>query len=304
MSEASEFNVTFWGVRGGHPVPGESTYRYGGNTTCVEVRVGGHIIVFDAGSGIIPLGDKLLKEARADQKRLTILLLLTHTHNDHIEGFPFFRPAYLPTTTLNIYGPRLFPNDLEDVLKRSMMAPRFPVSLDDMPCEWRIGFMRNQEMLVLTEPDAMPQVYHTVRDRSTVDVPEDVVKIMSLRSSSHPNGVMFFRVSYKHKSMVFATDTEGYIGGDQSLIRFARDADLLIHDAEYTPEEYLTHQSWGHSSWEMACDIADQANADQLVLTHHHDRHDDDFFDELTKVVQEERPGTTFAREGITIDLL
>lgn len=302
MSEADRFSVTFWGVRGGHPVPGPATVRYGGNTTCMEVRAGKHIIIFDAGTGIIPLGDKLMAEAMASDTKLTILLLLTHTHNDHIEGFPFFRPVYKATTTLNIFGPKLFPNDLEDILKRSMMSPRFPISLDELPCEWRIGFIRNHEMLVLTEPGAMPQAYHTVRDM--LDLSDGVVKITSVRSASHPNGIMFYRIAYRDKSLVFATDTESYIGGDQNLIRFAQGADLLVHDAEFTPEEYLKKQSWGHSTWRMACDVANQAQVKRLALTHHNEMHDDDYMDNLGKVVQAESPDAFFAYEGLTIDLL
>ncbi|MBN1284829.1 MAG: MBL fold metallo-hydrolase [Anaerolineae bacterium] len=302
MSGADRFSVTFWGVRGGHPVPGPATVRYGGNTTSAEVRAGRHIIIFDAGSGIIPLGDKLMAEAKAGGFKLTILLLLTHTHNDHIEGFPFFRPVYHATTTLNIFGPKLFPNDLEDILKRSMMSPRFPISLDELPCEWRIGFIRNHEMLVLTEPDAMPQAYHTVRD--ALKLAEDVVKVTSMRSSSHPNGIMFYRVEYRGRSIVFATDTESYVGGDQNLIRFAQGADLLIHDAEFTPDEYLHKQSWGHSTWKMACNVARQAGVKRLALTHHNEMHDDDFMDELEKVVQTEMPEAFFAHEGLTVDLL
>ncbi len=301
MRKMDRFSVTFRGVRGGHPVPGPETVRYGGNTTCIEVRAGKHIIIIDAGSGIIPLGDLLLNETEEDEK-LTILLLLTHTHNDHIEGFPFFRPAYQPTTTLNIFGPKLFPNDLEDILKRSMMSPRFPISLDELPCEWRIGFIRNQEMLILTEPDDMPQAYHTVRD--ALELPPDTVKITSLRSSSHPNGVMFFRIEYRGKSMVCATDTESYIGGDQRLVNFARSTDLLIHDAEYTDEEYLAFQSWGHSTWRMACDIAAQAGITRMALTHHHDRHDDDFVDRMEDAAKAMMPGAFFAREGMTVELL
>lgn len=298
----SRFEVTFWGVRGGYPVPGPGTVRYGGNTTCVEVRAGEHIIILDAGTGIVRLGHKLTAEFKSSNNGVTALLLLTHTHHDHIQGFPFFEPAYYVTTTLNIFGPRLFPSDLEEVLKRSMMSPRFPVSLDELPCIRRIGILRDNEMIVLTKPGAMPQVYHTVRDQATPT--EDAVRITSLRSlRSHPDGVTFYRIEYLGRAMVFATDTEGYVGGNQGLIRFAHGADLLIHDAELIEEEYQSKQGWGHSTWKMACDVGRQAQVGRLALTHHNALHTDDFLDALEQKVQAELPNAFLTREGMTIDL-
>jgi ribonuclease BN (tRNA processing enzyme) len=183
-----------------------------------------------------------------------------------------------------------------------MMSPRFPVSLEDLPCEWRIGFLRSHEMLLLTEHNDRPQTFHTIRDDP--QVPEGAVTATSLRSSSHPNGVMFYRIAYQGKSMVFATDTEAYIGGDQNLVEFARGADLLIHDAEYTNEEYIKYQSWGHSSWRMAIEVARQAGVKRLALTHHNAMHDDDFLDALSEQAKEEYADAFFARENMAIELL
>ncbi len=301
MAHNDRFEVTFWGVRGGYPVPGPGTVRYGGNTTCLEVRVGEHIIIIDAGTGIVPLGHKLSEEVARQGSQLTALVLLTHTHHDHIQGFPFFAPAYSPGTTLNIFGPKLFPSDLEEVLRRSMTSPRFPVSLDELPCERRIGILRDREMIVLTRPDALPQVGHILRDQMTP--PNDAVKITALRSPSHPDGITFYRIEYQGRVMVFATDTEGYVGGNQNLIRFTQGVDLLIHDAELTEEEYLSRQGWGHSTWQMACDIGRQARVQRLALTHHNAMHNDAFLDAVEKQAQAEMPNAFLSKEGMTIDL-
>ncbi|GAB4452276.1 MAG: MBL fold metallo-hydrolase [Anaerolineae bacterium] len=302
MSTTNRFEVTFWGVRGGYPVPGPGTVRYGGNTTCLEVRAGDHLIIIDSGTGIVPLGRKLSDAMAENDDRLNILLLITHTHHDHIQGFPFFAPAYSAGTTLNIFGPKLFPSDLEEVLRRSMMSPRFPVSLDELPCNRRIGIIRDRDMIVLTEPDAVPQVINVLREEPSL--PGDTVRITALRSlTSHPDGITFYRIEYQGRAMVFASDTEGYIGGNQQLIRFAKGAHLLIHDAELTEEEYMSRQGWGHSTWQMACDVGRQAGVERLALTHHNAMHDDDELDAIAEAADAAMPGVFLAHEGRTIDL-
>ena len=128
-----------------------------------------------------------------------------------------------------------------------------------------------------------------------------------MRSYAHPQHVFFYRVEMGDKKMVVATDTEGYLGGDRRLIRFAREADLLIHDGEYTTEEYLdpsrTKQGWGHSTWEMAVEVAQAAAVKRLVLTHHNARHDDAFLEDMERQAQARFPATVMGREGLTVDL-
>jgi phosphoribosyl 1,2-cyclic phosphodiesterase len=301
---AESMTVTFWGVRGSYPTPGIHTTRVGGNTTCVEVQVGNHRIVLDAGTGSIGLGQSLVAQYRQDKKPITATLLFTHTHHDHTQGFPFFAPTHFQATTLYIFGPKTLHVDLEEVLGRAMLPPVFPIRLDELPCVRVICNLHEAETIVYDSEDAEPHVY--AGTAQLPDVP-GAVKIQVMHSYAHPQGVFIYRIEHSGKAMVFATDTEGYSGGDQRLIRFARGADLLIHDAQYTQEEYSSPtsstQGWGHSTWNMAVDVAKAAGVQKLVLFHHEPAHSDDFLEALEKEAQAKFPQAVIAREGMKIVL-
>ena len=304
MSEQA-FSVTFWGVRGGYPKPGPTTVGFGGNTTCLEVRAGPHLIIIDAGTGIIGLGEKLIAQRRADKKPIVATLLFTHTHHDHTQGFPFFAPLHLGSSVLHIFGPKLLHHDLEVVLTNAMLPPVYPIRLDELGSMRVIRNIAESEMIVLGEPDAPPQVCNVYREREACPPWEARVTIM--HSHAHPQGVFIYRIEMDGKKLVFATDVEGYVGGDRRLIEFARGADLLIHDAEYITEEYLEggppRQGWGHSTWEMAVELAQAAEVSNLALTHHNVRHDDAFMEDMERQAQARFPAAVVAREGLTLDL-
>lgn len=299
------FSVTFWGVRGGYPKPGPTTNQFGGNTTCLEVRAGHHLIIIDAGTGIIDLGEKLMAQHQADGKPIVATVLFTHTHHDHTQGFPFFIPSRLGSSVLYIFGPKWLHQDLEAVLAHAMLPPVFPVALDELGSLRVIRNISESEMIVLSEPAAPPQVCNIYRDYEACSPWE--VRVMILRSYSHPQGVFVYRLEMGDRKLVFATDVEGYAGGDRQLIRFARQADLLIHDAEYTAEEYLDknspRQGWGHSTWEMAVEVAQAAGVKKLVLTHHNAHHDDAFLEDMERQAQALFPVTLVAREGLTLKI-
>jgi len=299
------FSVTFWGVRGGYPKPGPTTNQFGGNTTCLEVRAGHHLIIIDAGTGIIDLGEKLMAQHQADGKPIVATVLFTHTHHDHTQGFPFFIPSRLGSSVLYIFGPKWLHQDLEAVLAHAMLPPVFPVALDELGSLRVIRNISESEMIVLSEPAAPPQVCNIYRDYEACSPWE--VRVMILRSYSHPQGVFVYRLEMGDRKLVFATDVEGYAGGDRQLIRFARQADLLIHDAEYTAEEYLDknspRQGWGHSTWEMAVEVAQAAGVKKLVLTHHNAHHDDAFLEDMERQAQALFPVTIVAREGLTLKI-
>ncbi len=297
------FVVRFRGVRGSHPVPGAGTLRYGGNTSCVEVWAGGRLIVLDAGTGLINLGDALMDWHQKTRRPIVATMFFSHTHHDHTQGFPFFRPAYLGTSTLYIFGPKTFDHDLEEVLTRAMLPSSFPVSLYELKALNIISNIDDAEV-VLIGPENEPQIRNIYRDSIQAD--PDTVRVSILRSPFHPSdGVSIFKVEWDGKSMVYATDTEGVVGGDTNLTRFARGADLLIHDAEYTHEEYvrLPRQGWGHSTPEMATALAAQAQAKRLVLFHHEPAHDDDQLDRMLAHARTLFPYTDMAYEGLTIQL-
>jgi phosphoribosyl 1,2-cyclic phosphodiesterase len=305
MSE-QVFTVTFWGVRGGYPKPGPTTNKFGGNTTCIEIRAGEHLIIIDAGTGIIGLGEKLVAQHLADKKPVIATIIFTHTHHDHTQGFPFFMPSHLGSSVMYILGPRLLHQDLEAVLEHAMLPPVFPVRLDELSSMRVIRNISNNEVITYSDPHAPPQVCNVHREQEDCSPSEVRVRIM--RGYAHPGGGVFhYRIEMNNKKLVIATDTEGYVGGDKRLIQFSRDADLLIHDAEFTAEEYIhgtpCKQGWGHSSWEMAVEVAQAARVKKVALTHHNALHDDAFLEDVERQAQAIFPAAIVAREGLTLEL-
>jgi phosphoribosyl 1,2-cyclic phosphodiesterase len=297
------FVVRFRGVRGAHAVPGKATLKYGGNTPCVEVWAGGRLLILDAGTGIVNLGDNLLARHRQAGKPIVASILFSHTHPDHTQGFPFFHPAYEGTSTLYMFGPKTFDQDLEEALSRAMLAPTFPVSLEELPSLKIISTITDNEV-ILIGPEHEPQVRNVYREPVTSD--PDVVRVDVYCSPFHPSGsVSVFRIAWGGKSMVYATDTEGTYGGDSRLIQFATGCDLLIHDAQYTVEEYvgIPKQGWGHSTLDMAAAVANRAGARQLVLFHHDPAHSDGELDAMQARAQELFPNSLAAYEQLTIRL-
>jgi len=302
-----KFIVRFRGVRGSYPVPGEATSRVGGNTACVEVWAGGHLIIIDAGTGIIGLGKERMDKYRASggKEPIVATMLFSHTHHDHTQGFPYFDPAHEGTSVLYLFGPKTFYEDIEEALSRAMLAPVHSVALEELKSLKVISNIEESEVVILDQ-GSIPQILNVYRDEKE-DSP-DAVEISVMRSYAHPKGgVSIYKISWAGKSMIHASDTESYVGGDTRLIEFARGTDLLIHDAQYTEEEYITgpvpKQGWGHSTPEMAITIAQAAGVKKLVLYHHDPMHDDDTLADIERKAREAFPHTILAYEGLTIEL-
>lgn len=297
----SQFTVRFWGVRGGYPVPGASTLLFGGNTACVEVHVGGHLIILDAGTGIIGLGRKLTGQGDP----VVATLLFSHTHQDHTQGFPFFDPADRDSTVLYMFGPRDFAGSIEESLSRAMLAPTFPVALDDLKSLRLIGNFTDESQALVLERDRECRLENVHLERQNIS--PDAVQIHMLRSYGHPNEVNIYRISWGGKKLVYATDTESYVGGDARLIAFARDADLLIHDAQYADDEYVavvdSKQGWGHSTHSMALSTCKQARVKRLAFFHHDPLHSDEHLLRIERDCQLEVSHSFMAREGLTVSL-
>lgn len=260
-----ELRIKFWGARGSYPTPGAGTVKYGGNTASVEIRAGGRTIILDAGTGIIPLGRELARTKRAGE----VLLLFSHLHHDHTQGFPFFVPAYIPGAKLHIFGPDGTHESLKNVLEHNQSSETFPVSLRDMASTKNIQAVRESQVIVWD--DAGVRVAE-----SNLGLSDDAVVVRIHKSYAHPGGVFVYRITWRGKSIVYATDTEGYVGTDKRLVAFARDADVLIHDAQYMDEHYWglldgfpSTQGYGHSTVTMACEVAASARVGELVLFHH-----------------------------------
>jgi len=258
--------VTFWGTRGSIATPGPGTTTYGGNTSCVEVRCATEIIIFDAGTGIRALGLALIKEFAG--RPLTIHLFISHTHWDHIQGFPFFMPAYLASTTIHIYGSQGQGRPLERVLRGLMDADYFPVALGDMNSILHVHEFRGKPFQIGAATVAATYL-------------------------NHPGMTLGYRLTHAGKSVVYATDNEPFqqtlphLGHraeagrdfgqrlDAEFVRFIAGTDLYIGDAQYTDEEYPARIGWGHSSIGTTVEVAMEAQVRALAFLHHDPLHDD-----------------------------
>ncbi len=293
---SDELRVKFWGVRGSYPTPGEGTVKYGGNTASVEVRAGDRTIILDAGTGIIPLGREL-----ARRRALEVVLLFSHLHHDHTQGFPFFVPAYMPNARLHIFGPGGTPETLSRVLEHNQSSETFPVSLRDMASSKDIQSVRESQIIIWDEAGVRVA-------ESTVGLGNDAVIIHIHKSYAHPGGVYVYRITWRGKSVVYATDTEGYVGTDRRLVQFAKDADVLIHDAQYSEEHYRgqlagfpSTQGYGHSTVTMACEVAAASEAGQLILFHHDPSYSDEVVAGLEASVKTQFSEAQAAYEGLEI---
>jgi phosphoribosyl 1,2-cyclic phosphodiesterase len=274
--------VRFYGVRGSIATAGDETRRYGGNTSCVSVEAGGELLVFDAGTGLRKLGSDLgPTDVRAS-------LFFSHVHWDHIQGFPFFTPAFVPGNELKMYAVKAGPEGtpgIEEVLSSQMTAPQFPVGMDVMGADLHFFDVPYGERI---------HVGRVLVDHVGVD---------------HPNGCVAYRVTHGGRSVVYATDLEHQ--GDElnhDLVELARGADLLIYDAMYTPEEYEgangpSRRGWGHSTFEAGARIVEAAGVEQLALFHHDPAHDDAFMDALGERAHDRLSRTFVAAEGMELDL-
>lgn len=278
--------VKFWGVHGSLPRPGHSTLKFGGNTSCVEVRSENTWIIFDAGSGIRELAEEILRRHKASGHPPPPIIghiLFSHLHWDHVQGFPFFLPAFLKGNTFHLYGSAELPHTIHQILSGQMSRPNFPVSLDSLPGE---------------------RHYHNVVPGTVFEIDHITVRTKRL---NHPCGTMGFRLDCQGKTLVYATDTEQMNEDDPSLLEFVRQADVLIFDSMYTPEQYLglddniSRQSWGHSTWVAAVRLAKAAEVKQLVLFHHGNT--DDVVEEMEKRARELFPQTLAAYEGLVLHL-
>ncbi len=269
-----EFRVTFWGVRGSHPAPGKDTIYFGGNTTCIEIKIGKTIIIIDAGTGIIDLGMKITDDylKKGKQEPLELTILFTHLHHDHTQGLPFFTPLYFGQSVLHFFGPRNFNEELSCVLERSMTPPNFPINLHSANSVKNITTIEENHIIILDTKNKTPRMLNKFFELPEVKDTTIVINVMN--DYSHPaNGVYLYRIDYGKKSVVFCTDVEGYLYGNMKLVQFAKETDLLIHDAQYSMEQYtrlpVPKQGYGHSIPEMAIDVAEKANVKSLALTHH-----------------------------------
>lgn len=308
----SEFSVKFRGVRGSYPIADSDYMQYGGNTSCVEVNVGGHLIILDAGTGLISVGNELLKNHilsgvnPSERKPIKATVLISHIHQDHLQGFTFFRPLHIPTSEINVFGNVSYNESLSDEISQLLFGKSFPLDLGDIAGNLNIRDLNESEGIILRHNEQ--PIIKRIETEDDTKVENDDVLITYYRSYAHPQeGVLIYKIAYKDKVLVYATDKESYKGGDKKLISFARNCNLLIHDAQYTTEDYMDlyapKQGYGHSTYEMAIECKNQSNAENLVFFHYDPNYDDNKLNSI-KEHYKDYEGVIFAYEGLEIDLL
>jgi phosphoribosyl 1,2-cyclic phosphodiesterase len=276
---ANELTVRFWGVRGSIANGGPEFAGVGGNTSCVEVRAGEERIILDAGTGLRALGETMPQGSKAT-------FLFSHLHWDHIQGFPFFTPAYVPGNEFVLFGPGKDGLELRTALETQMTPPSFPVTLGVMGAKLRFRSLQPGETIAIGEAKVRAATLH------------------------HPQGCLGYRIELGRKAVVYATDTEPREAGvpDPAALALAKGADLLICDAQYTDDEYggrvgPSRKGWGHSTVRDACRLAEAAGVRQLALFHHDPTHDDRTLERLVHEARAFFPNVAAAREGMTVSL-
>lgn len=274
-SSTSDFTVRFWGVRGSLSCSGPEYVRYGGNTSCLEVRAGAHVLVFDAGTGIRELGRNLAAKGPVEAD-----LFFTHTHIDHVVGLPFFAPLYVPGSKIRVWAGHLKPDrTLKETLATLMAEPLFPVPIEIF--------------------SAAPDFHDFVAGETLEPYPGLKVRTCLL---NHPNGATGYRVDWKGKSICYVTDCEHDPKQlDASILALIEGADIVVYDSTYTDEEYTKFKGWGHSTWQEAVRLATAAEVKTLVLFHHDPSHDDTFMDRVAAEAETMRSGTLVAKEGMIL---
>lgn len=269
------FSVTFWGVRGSIACPGPDTMRYGGNTACLEIRVGGRLLILDGGTGLRRLGQKLDRDGLVNAD-----VLFTHTHFDHICGLPFFSSIYSKQNRFRLWAGHLLPNHtLRYVLSEMMREPLFPIPMTVFGAELEFNDFRAGELL-------------------------DLGAGLKVKTAplNHPNGSTGYRIEHAGKSICYITDTEHVPGKpDANVLGLIEGADLVIYDCTYTDAQFPSHVGWGHSTWEEGVRLCDAAKVRRLAIFHHDPGHDDTIMDGIAAAADQKRPGTIVAVEGMTL---
>jgi ribonuclease BN (tRNA processing enzyme) len=296
------FRVRFWGVRGSYPTTDPATLRTGGNTSCVEVNAGELRLIFDAGTGIIPLGKEI---CNGSCPRPTAYVFLSHTHIDHVMGLCFFEPLLRADARSFIFGPGNARGTLPRSLRQLTHSHLFPVTIDELKGRKEIHSLRGGEVIRFPSPGKKPVIEKNTPPRSQ---DSGDLAITTHKSAAHPRyGVMLYRVAYRGKSLVYATDIEQQQGGYPDVIEFARGADLLIHDAQYCQDEYYSDvkpkKGWGHSTVEIAAEVAEKAGVKQLALFHHEPTHDDKAMAQIEQQSKLLFPRSLIAYEGMELML-
>lgn len=311
--------VKFYGVRGSYPVPGKDTVQFGGNTTCVTItkEIAGEIyrLIIDSGTGIIQLGRDIIGNYFAKKERLNIPILFTHLHPDHTNGFPFFAPNFFKSSHLELYGMDALQKNIEDILTEQMSPPSFPLEYSHLKSYRRHFIVEDGEFFV-KYPEG---------EENPASTPFKIEAMQAFAPSHPQQGAIYYKITDRKtgKSVACIWDNESKIGGDKAVINFSKGADVMIHDTQYTQEEYdsdkMIVQGFGHSTYQMAIDNAHQAKVPVLYCIHFNPTHTDsrlagiqkyfvegfpyDFISPLSKEVWGKDLKVILAKEGMEFEV-
>ena len=301
----SKSQLRFWGVRGSYAAPFRSHLGVGGNTSCVEIRSGDHLLICDAGTGIIPLGNELMQQDKIRE----MLIILTHYHWDHVCGLPFFVPAFIPDWKIDFFGPGDNPQLIEEHISAQMQAPYFPVGTESWLAETNYLTPKNNGFQYGPMKIDFSNVHHPgITYGYKIEINNKTIVYAS------DNECMFIEKSIKHRSDEFNEEEhelfkEMIHEEHQSELNLIQDADILIHDAQYTPDDYDKKHGWGHSCYIDTINTAIDANVKELYLFHHDPNYDDTAMEAIHKhsneIIKEKGASLIchIAKEGMVVDI-
>ena len=301
----SKTQLRFWGVRGSYAAPFKTHLGVGGNTSCVEIRSGDYLLVCDAGTGIIPLGNELIQQDKIRE----MLIILTHYHWDHVCGLPFFVPAFVSDWKINFFGPGDSPKLIEEHVSAQMQAPYFPVGTETWLAETNYLTPENDGFQYGPMKIDFSNVHHPgITYGYKIEVNNKTIVYAS------DNECMFIEKSVKHRSNEFNEEEhelykEMIHEEHQSELNLIQDADILIHDAQYTPDDYDKKRGWGHSCYIDTINTAIDANVKELYLFHHDPNYNDTTMEAILKhsneIIKEKGASLIchIAKEGMVIDI-
>lgn len=268
--------IKFWGVRGSIPTPGKKFTKYGGNTSCIEVNVDNQTIIFDMGSGLVNLGNYLMKN---NIKNFDILV--SHFHYDHTCGLPFFTPAYVEGYNFTIRsGKEKSRNNTLEVLKKQISSPSFPITIDKFSANIKYYDFEVEKDFFIGK----------VRIRTT--------------ELNHPDGATGYRIEFANKSMCYITDHEHDVNNkNHKLINFLKDSDVLIYDSTYDDDNFNNYIGWGHSTWQEAIRLAKECNIGKLCIFHHNPENNDDKMDQIQNKCNILNKNYLVVREGMFLNI-
>lgn len=297
----NNFSLKFRGTRGSYPVAKENFLKFGGNTSSIEINCMNQLIILDAGTGIIDIGKDVVSAQNNDKIPQTTLFL-SHIHQDHIQGLQFYKPLLRNNSKINLFAHNVHNENFEKLFETILFDKVFPLKLSEIKSDFKINNISQNDAVVLSQSGDI-KIYNVC---DSILIKDDDIVISFYKTNAHPRyGCLCIKIQYKTKTLVYATDKESTKGKDIEFIEFAKNCDVLIHDAQYTNEDYNNSlnpkKGYGHSTFEMAIETALEANAKKLFFFHYDPDYDDKMLEDLEEKYANDK--ILFAKENLEIEI-